>query len=433
MRYILIIIIVLTGQLIAAQSYKSYFTGNNADKETQPSGGVCMMGGSSEDDNAMKWFLSRANGGDVLVLRASGSDGYNKYMYSDLGITVNSVETIVCLNSASAQESYIQEKIKNAEAIWFAGGDQYDYISYWQHTAIDSLIRQGIKERGVVVGGTSAGMAIMGGYMYSGQKGSVTSDVALGNPYNSKVTIESGRFLENKFLEEVITDTHYDNPDRRGRQVTFLARILEDSGVRAKGIACDEYTAVCVDTSGIARVYGEYPSSNDNAYFIQSNCGLSEYTPETCKTNLPLNWNRNNKAMWVYKIKGTKLGENTFDLNVWATGQGGVWEDWYVNNGVLGMKASTQVDCSILANDEINISSNINIYPNPVKDELNIELNGQAVLGITIFDLSGKIVLNNQNNRQGQVRIDLSKLMPGAYVMQILGSSGLHTDKLIKI
>ena len=75
----------------------------------------------------------------------------------------------------------------------------------------------------------------------------------------------------------------------------------------------------------------------------------------------------------------------------------------------------------------------ISLYPNPVKDELNIELNGQADLGITIFDLSGKIVLNNQNNRQGQVRIDLSKLMPGAYVMQILGSSGLHTDKLIKI
>jgi hypothetical protein len=97
------------------------------------------------------------------------------------------------------------------------------------------------------------------------------------------------------------------------------------------------------------------------------------------------------------------------------------------------MKASAQVDCSILANEEINTPSTINVYPNPVKDELNIELNGQAVLGVTIFDLSGQIVLNNQNNRQGQVRIDLSELMPGAYVLQILGSSGLHTDKLIKI
>ena len=43
-----------------------------------------MMGGATEDDNAMKWFLERANGGDVLILRASGSDGYNQYLYSQL-------------------------------------------------------------------------------------------------------------------------------------------------------------------------------------------------------------------------------------------------------------------------------------------------------------------------------------------------------------
>ena len=42
------------------------------------------MGGASEDDNAMKWFLERANGGDVLVLRATGADGYNDYLFSSL-------------------------------------------------------------------------------------------------------------------------------------------------------------------------------------------------------------------------------------------------------------------------------------------------------------------------------------------------------------
>ncbi len=433
MRYILLIIIFITGQIITAQTYKSYFTGNAMDKVTQPSGGVCLMGGSSEDDNAMRWFLSRAEGGDVLVLRASGSDGYNKYMYSDLGIIVNSVETIVCLSAASAQESYIQEKIKNAEAIWFAGGDQYDYISYWQHTAIDSLIRQGIKERGVVVGGTSAGMAIMGGYIYSGQKGSVTSEVALANPYNSRVTIESGRFLDNKYLEDVITDTHYDNPDRRGRQVTFLARILEDSGVRAKGIACDEYTAVCVDTNGIARVYGEYPSSNDNAYFIQSNCGLSEYTPETCKTNLPLTWNRNNKAMWVYKIKGTKVGENTFDLNDWTSGHGGVWEDWYVNNGVLGLKASTQVDCSLLASDEVSNHTQINVYPNPAKDELNIELNNIPIADISLIDINGKIQIEKFSLNYDVIHLDMSSIKSGTYFLQVRNIEGIFFKRVIKL
>lgn len=234
-------------------------------------------------------------------------------------------------------------------------------------------------------------------------------------------------------MEDVITDTHYDNPDRRGRQVTFLARILEDSGVRAKGIACDEYTAVCVDTNGIARVYGEYPSSNDNAYFIQSNCGLSEYTPETCKTNLPLTWNRNNKSLWVYKIKGTKLGDNTFDLNDWTTGQGGVWEDWYVNSGVLGLKASTQVDCSLLASDEVINHTQINVYPNPAKDELNIDLNGQLILEITVFDLNGHVILRNQNIKQRKIQIDLSALNAGAYILQVVSSYGLHFERLIKM
>lgn len=73
-----------------SQTYTTYFTGNTEDLITTPSGGICLMGGASEDDEAMKWFLNRANGGDVLVLRTSGgSNGYNEYMYSDLGVTLN--------------------------------------------------------------------------------------------------------------------------------------------------------------------------------------------------------------------------------------------------------------------------------------------------------------------------------------------------------
>ena len=63
----------------------------------------------------MQWFLEQANGGDVLVLRASGSDGYNQYLYNDLGINVNSVESIVLTMlmlqaiRISIQESYRQK------------------------------------------------------------------------------------------------------------------------------------------------------------------------------------------------------------------------------------------------------------------------------------------------------------------------------------
>ncbi|MGY8926789.1 MAG: cyanophycinase, partial [Flavobacteriales bacterium] len=132
-----------------SQNYTSYFTGSPLDYGAFPQGGVCLMGGATEHDEAMKWFLQRANGGDVLVLRTSGSDGYNDYMFSQLGVTVNSVETIVFNNSNASNDSYVQERIQKAEAIWFAGGDQWNYVSYWRNTPVDSLINLGLVQRNI--------------------------------------------------------------------------------------------------------------------------------------------------------------------------------------------------------------------------------------------------------------------------------------------
>ena len=121
------------------------------------------MGGASENDNAMKWFLERSEGGDILVIRASGSDGYNDYLYSELGVAVNSVETIVFHDEQAASDSYVLEQITNAEAIWIAGGDQWDYISYWRGSPVSQIINENIANKNIVIGGTSAGMAILGG------------------------------------------------------------------------------------------------------------------------------------------------------------------------------------------------------------------------------------------------------------------------------
>lgn len=134
-------------------------------------------------------------------------------------------------------EPYIHNKLNQAEAIWFAGGDQWVYINYWRNTTVDSLINRGIETRNIVVGGTSAGMAILGKFYFSAQNGTVTSVTALSNPYAVNVTIDSASFIQNNILSDVITDTHYDNPDRKGRHITFLARIFKDYNIPAKGIA----------------------------------------------------------------------------------------------------------------------------------------------------------------------------------------------------
>lgn len=334
LKALLIFVLIIPNEVFG-QSYHSYFTGNPIDLITDPFGGICLMGGSSENDEAMKWFLQRANGGDVLVLRASGSDGYNNYMYSELGVSVNSVETIVFNDANASKEVYIHDKIQKAEAIWIAGGDQWNYVSYWRNTIIDSLINNGIKNRNITIGGTSAGMAIMGGFYFSAQFGTVTSSTALSNPYDKSVTIDSAKFINNKILSNIITDTHYDNRNRKGRHTTFLARIFVDFGIKAKGIACDETISVCIQNNGQAKVYGDYPKSENKAYFIQTSDKFNDLLPKNCSKNAPLDWNLGAETLKVYAVYGTMDGVNTFDLTDWKTGHGGLWEKWYVDNGVL--------------------------------------------------------------------------------------------------
>ncbi len=416
--------------ITSAQSYTSYFTGNPVNSDSIPHGGICMMGGATEDDNAMKWFLKRANGGDILVLRTDNSSGYNSYMFN-LGPKVNSVETIVCNNPTASYQTYVQQKIMNAEAIWFAGGDQWDYVTYWRNTPVDSLVNDAIQNRHIVVGGTSAGMAILGKFYYTAKNGSVTSAVALANPYNGEVTVDSLSFLKIKYLNDVITDTHYDNPDRRGRHVVFLARILTDYGVIGKGIACDEYTAVCIDTNGLARVYGQYPAYDDNAYFIQPNCELPNMAPETCLPGMNLNWNLGGKALKVYNVKGKTSGINTFDLTDWKTGQGGVWQNWYVAAGTLFDTIGSQIDCIPLIIDNSGISNTLLVYPNPCRERIKIEAENMKILEISMLNSNGDIIRSLKNVNSSSTSIDVKTLPLGLYLLRIQTDNGIISHKFI--
>jgi cyanophycinase-like exopeptidase len=342
-RSILLLSGLVQAALLSAQAYTSWFTGNTQDVQTQPLGGVCMMGGASEFDPAMQWFLDRANGGDVLVLRASGSDGYNDYMYSELG-GVNSVETILFNDASAAYDPYVAERIQKAEAIWFAGGDQWNYVSYWRNSPVQTLINEAITQRNIAIGGTSAGMAILGGCYFSAEYGSITSSFALANPSDMEVAVDCTPFLNVPFMAHTITDTHYDNPDRRGRHFTFLARMVELGDSVAYGIACNEYVAVCVAPDGIAHVYGEYPDYQEFAYFLRVNC-VPPVSPETCTAGSPLTWDRDGQAVKVYKVPGVPGGDHWFNLNDHVSGEGGAWQDWSAVAGVFSALSGSAPDC----------------------------------------------------------------------------------------
>jgi len=236
------------------------------------------------------------------------------------------------------------------------------------------------------------------------------------------MTVSNEPFIVNQHLTNVITDTHYDNPDRKGRHVTFIARALQDQQTEIRGIACNEYTAVCIDANGICRVYGDYPNYPEHAYFIQSNCEIPNNVPEICSASTPLTWNQAGAALKVYKANGTNTGLQTFDLNDWKTGTGGTWENWSVNNGVLTQVASSAASCSISGLN--SLENKWNIYPNPVSGDV-LTIDGILNESITLFNSLGQlqVVLLNGN------KLDCSKLSNGIYFLEIEGE--LERIKLV--
>ena len=419
------LLFVLLTQIAVAQNYTEYATGSTTDMSTNHEFGICMMGGASENDDAMIWFLEKANGGDVVVLRASGTNGYNNYMYSELGVTINSVTTFVIHNEAGAIDPYVLQKVENAEAIWFAGGDQFDYVSYFKDNAMEDALNTFINTKQGVIGGTSAGMAILGGAYFSAENGTVTNAQALSNPYHSRMTLGYNDFLDIPFLEHVITDTHYDDPDRRARHATFLARYVTDNNTRAFGIACNEYTAVCINDLGRAYVFGEYPDYPEFAFFLQSNC-VNNYLPENCVDGQPLTWNQDGEAVKVAKIPGLYSAENYIDLTDWSNSQGVIWENWFINGGTFSTSTTVNPNCDLLSVSEYELL-NVSVGPNPFYEEITIATQ-LTKFDVTLYDLFGKQISRYQN----QLQIDSSKLASGVYFLKISSEGLQQTFKLVK-
>src|SRR6185436_12956112 len=121
-----LLLALLAGALAQAKPYRSYITGSPADAHTKTSFGVAMLGGGGDVDEAYQWLCQKSGGGDFVVLRASGADGYNDYLWKLCKL--DSVESIVTLSRDAGSDPYVLQQVRNAEVIFFAGGDQANYV-----------------------------------------------------------------------------------------------------------------------------------------------------------------------------------------------------------------------------------------------------------------------------------------------------------------
>jgi hypothetical protein len=155
--------------------------------------GVVLMGGGDDVDKAFQAMIGWGAGGNFLVLRTYGDDAYNPYIRG-LGNTT-SVATLLTKGRAASSDPFALELVDRADVIFFAGGNQDDYISQWQGTPLQARLQAALDERRVPMGGTSAGCDIQGSSIYTAADNgtSVQSSEALEDPYNECVPSWSER------------------------------------------------------------------------------------------------------------------------------------------------------------------------------------------------------------------------------------------------
>ena len=411
--------------VLAQANYISYLTGDSKDTIVAVQPAIVLAGGGTDNDDAMKWMLSRSKGGDILVIRASGSDGYNDYFYSELGITVNSVESIVFNSRNASYDAYILKKIDEAETIFIAGGDQGKYYAYWNNTPVGDLLKEIIQNRTKVVGGTSAGMLILGSIVYAPTGSGVTSTEALADPFHPNMSeMEYNTFMQAPVFKNMVFDTHFDDRNRAGRLMVFLARSAQDRNIRARAIACNESTVVCIDENNIASIFGDSPSYPDFAYFCEVNCEDS-WRPLIIEISKPLHWTTlNNNAVIVQKLKGTKTASAKFNLNTWKFVTEGDIEYWQVENGILNKTNATFSGCRFFLSGIKDADIIVpDLYPNPSEYMVNFSYSDKAIL----YSSDGLNLSNCTNCKQ----IDVSKFASGNYLLVLSNGDVRSTTKML--
>lgn len=258
-------------------NYSYSRVGAKDDVQTHTTPGVALDGGGLLNEPFV-WLCNKSGGGDFLIINATDDEGDKLAKMVFLACNVNSAAVLTIPSRKAANDPFVADVIKKAEAIFIGGGEQKDYINFWQGTPVQEAINEQVS-RGVPIGGSSAGMAILGEFAYTGAGVSAQSSQTLLDPFNERIVIAHG-FLHIAQLNHLITDQHLVARNRLGRLLGFVARIETDehtTDIRAIGV--DQDSAVLIEPDGSAEIVGR----GSGAYFIRPSA-----SPTVCEPGKPL-------------------------------------------------------------------------------------------------------------------------------------------------
>jgi cyanophycinase len=219
----------------------------------QPKGYIFAIGGGKRPDYMMKKFIelaSRFNAGKIIVLPMASSvpvevgaeqaQALKKLGAGEVGYHI--------LDRDLAMEEKSIKILKGVGGIFFSGGVQVRLTAILMGTPFLKAMHEHF-QNGCVIGGTSAGAAVMSEIMITGDE---NREVESGNEFQ---TIEAGNIVTVEgfgFVKNAIVDQHF---VRRKRHNRLLSLVAENPHL--VGIGIDESTAVLFSPDGSFEVIGE--------------------------------------------------------------------------------------------------------------------------------------------------------------------------------
>jgi cyanophycinase len=216
-------------------------------------GHLVIIGGGGRTTEMMKRFVALAGGGEkanIAIIPLASGDPREAYEEAAVEFKNLGARQVSCLlfSKAEAAADSTCEKFNGVTGVFFTGGDQVRVTRVIVGTPVHRRLLQLYRD-GAVMGGTSAGAAIMSKVMITGDE-LINKDST--NMFKSiqKGNVETVEGLG--FLDQVVVDQHFVKRKRLNRLISV---ILEHPTL--PGIGIDESTAVVVSPGGGVEVMGE--------------------------------------------------------------------------------------------------------------------------------------------------------------------------------
>ena len=214
-------------------------------------GYLMIIGGGDKPMDAMQAFVDHCQGKPVVIITSASSDlEYGQFTAGQLrqcGAAQIALRHIV--EPEVANSDSITALIDAAGGVFFTGGDQDRLMNRLGGTRTEEALRRLYYERGGIIGGTSAGAAVMSEVMITGNE-LVNTDSTRNFFCIQKGNVEVKRGFG--FIKNAVIDQHFLMRKRHNR---LIGVVLEHPEL--PGIGIDEEAAILVYPDGRFKVYGQ--------------------------------------------------------------------------------------------------------------------------------------------------------------------------------